>query len=311
MSFILKIEQLIVQYLYSCKQVALPGIGTIKLKTDTVLPTPGDKDFIMPADAFSFEYNLKAVEDEKFVDYIVQHTNKIKPLASSDLESYAILAKQFLNIGKPLVIEGVGTIQKNQQGFYEFSQGNFITPRIDNIPKLVKEKREEPISFESEYEGNNNNKNIIIAITLFAGIAMVVFAAYYFLVLKQPESSAVTETPGIKQETGKKDTAKTAVAAIDTIKKDTVNSVAILIPAPAALKTDSSNFKIVIKEYHSEEAINKAFSRLKSYGHKLLIVKVDSTTYKLMMPFYKPLSDTARVRDSLKIFFGGKPYVQL
>jgi hypothetical protein len=306
----LKIEQLIVQYLYSYKQVALPGIGTIKLKTDIVLPTAGDKDFIMPADAFSFEYNLKAVEDERFVDYIVQHTNKIKPLASSDLESYAILAKQFLNIGKPLVIEGVGTIQKSQQGFYEFSSGHFITPRIDDIPKLVKEKREEPISFESESTGNNNNKNIIIAVTLFAGIALAVFAAYYFLVLKQPESSAVIETPLINEETVKKDTAKTSVAAIDTIKKNTVNDSSILIN-PAALKTDSSSFKIVIKVYHSEKAINKAYSRLKSYGHKLLIVKVDSINYKLMMPFYKPLSDTARVRDSLKIFFGGKPYVQL
>ncbi len=307
----MKIEQLIVQYLYSNKQVALPGIGIIKLKTDIVLPTAGDKDFIMPADAFSFEYNLKTTEDERLVDYIVQHTNKIKPLASSDLESYAMLAKQFLNIGKPLVIEGVGTIQKSQQGMYEFFPGDFITPRIDDIPKLVKEKREEPVSFESESAGNNNRRNIIIAVTVFTGTALAVFAAYYFLVLKQLESSVAIEIPVIKEDTIKKDTAKISGVAIDTTKKDTVNNSAILSATPTALKTDSSSFKIVIKEYQSEAAIQKAYDRLKSYGHKLLIVKIDSANYKLVMPFYKPLSDTARVKDSLKIFFGGKPYVQL
>ena len=86
----------------------------------------------MPPDAFSFDYNLKTGEDEKLVDYIVEHTNKIKPLASSDLESYAILAKQFLNIGKPLVMEGVGSIQKSQQGIYEFFPGQLDT----NIPRF-------------------------------------------------------------------------------------------------------------------------------------------------------------------------------
>jgi hypothetical protein len=60
----LKIEQLLVQYLYSSKQVSLQGIGIFKLKPDVILPAEGDKDNSVPADAFSFEYNLKATEDE-------------------------------------------------------------------------------------------------------------------------------------------------------------------------------------------------------------------------------------------------------
>jgi hypothetical protein len=135
---ILKIEQLFVQYLYKIKHVNLTGIGVFRLRPDIALPTEGDKDYSMPPDAFSFEYNLKTTEDEGLVDYIVEQTIKIKPLASSDLDSYAILAKQFLNIGKPFLIEGVGTIQKSQQGDYEFIPGNFITPKIDDFPKQLK-----------------------------------------------------------------------------------------------------------------------------------------------------------------------------
>ena len=100
----MKIEQLIVQYLYSHKKVTFQGIGTFKLDPSVALPAENekDKDFVMPENAFQYEYNLKAEEDEGLVQYIVQHTRKILPLASADLESYAILAKQFLNIGKPL-----------------------------------------------------------------------------------------------------------------------------------------------------------------------------------------------------------------
>ncbi|MFN8244987.1 MAG: hypothetical protein U0T56_01200 [Ferruginibacter sp.] len=36
-------------------------------------------------------------------------TRKIKPLATSDLESFTMLGKQFMNIGKPLILEGLGT----------------------------------------------------------------------------------------------------------------------------------------------------------------------------------------------------------
>ena len=111
----MKIEQLIVQHLYSHKQVTLQGIGTIFLNPAITLPTEGDKDFLLPENAFSFEFNLKSTEDDALINYIVEHTRKIKPLASADLESYLILSKQFLNIGKPIVIEGVGTIQKSQQ----------------------------------------------------------------------------------------------------------------------------------------------------------------------------------------------------
>jgi hypothetical protein len=73
---------------------------------------------------------------------------------------------------------------------------------------------------------------------------------------------------------------------------------------------DSFSFKIVLKEYPSRALAEKAFNTLTSYGHKLLILQLDSSRYALTMPFKSPLSDTLRVKDSLRIFFGGKPYVK-
>lgn len=291
----MKIEQLIVQHLYQQKEVTLQGIGSLSLNPSVALPGDNEKDFVMPENTFSYEYNLKAIEDEALINYIVQQTRKIKPLATSDLESYCMLAKQFLNIGKPLIIEGVGTIQKNQSGDYEFIQGQFITPKIEEAPKQIKEKLEEQVSFESEAKKDHSQRNVLIVFVLALFVLACLGVYYYLSNKKEPEP--------VQQEQ----------VFIDTIKTDTLVRLApdtVLLAKPVVpVKTDSNNFRIVIKEYPSEAAVNKAFAKLTDYGHKVEIIKADSSRYQLVMPFTTPVSDTLRARDSLRKFFGGKPYV--
>ncbi len=298
----MKIEQLIVQYLYSTKKVTLQGIGTFNLDPSVVLPAENDKekDFVMPENAFEFEYNLKSVEDEGLITYIVEHTRKILPLASADLDSYVMLAKQFLNIGKPLVIAGVGTIQKNQLGDYQFVPGNFITPKIDDFPKQLREQRDESVSFESEARTDNSRRNLLIGITtlilILAGLGM-----YYVLVYNkntEPE-------PFVQAD---------VLPPADTIKSDSLVQPSIdtivKIETPV-VPADGTNFRIIIKSYAALLAAQKAYDRLTYYGHKLELIKVDSFKYELAMPFKTPLSDTIRAKDSLRRFFGGKPFIKL
>ena len=298
----MKIEQLIVQHLYKNKSVTLQGIGTIHLNPSVIIPTGNEKDFVMPEHAFTFEYNLKAPEEESLIEFIVQQTRKIKPLATSDLESYSILAKQFLNIGKPLVIQGIGTIQKNQEGIYEFIQGNFVSTKMEDSPKQITEKAEEPISFEHE-SIKNNNKKYLAALLGILVLGIVGAALYYFLFYTKPAATESIPEP-VAQTNTAVDSVKTDTTA--QIKTDTINTVA---PPPVAVKTDGNNFKIVIKEYKSEIAANKALARLSKYSQRLVVIKRDSTTYQLAMPFTTPLTDTTHARDSLRVFFGGKPFV--
>ena len=298
----MKIEHLFVQYLYINKKVTLQGIGTFKLDPSVVLPAENDKDkdFVMPENAFQFEYNLKAEEDEGLVKYIVEHTSKILSLASSDLDSYAILAKQFLNIGKPLVIEGVGTVQKNQQGNYQFTPGSFITPKIDDYPKQLREKRDESVSFESEAKVNNSRRNLLLIIL---GIVAILsgLGIYYFLMNNKTSEPEATVAAPIE-------------AIIDTTKIDTTSKpiidTTVAIAAPI-IKPDSSGFKVVLKKYNNVTAADKAYKRLTYYGHKLELIKTDSLNYELAIPFKSALSDTSRAKDSLRRFFGGNPYIKL
>jgi hypothetical protein len=289
-----KIEHYIVQFLYTSKKVTLQGIGTFTLDPSLSLPTENEKekDIILPENTFQFTFNLKATEDPELVNYIVQHTGKMFPLASSDLDSYVTLAKEFLNIGKPLVIEGVGTIQKTQQGDYQFIAGHFITPKIDDIPKQLREKRDESISFETSFKVNNNKKNLqflVVALLLL----LIGFALFYLI--KENTSEFQSES-----------SEKNALA--DSMKLKSIDSANIA--NKNSKSKDSFSFKIILKKYPSSEEVKTVYDRLTSYGHKLIIIKLDSSNYELAIPFKTPLSDTLRAKDSLKEFFGGRPYVK-
>ena len=300
----MKVEQLMVQYLYQNKRVTLQDVGTFTIAPGFDIMPDNDKEVTLPDGAIQFEYNSKAPQDEGLIDFVVQHSRKIKPLATSDLESYSILSRQFLNIGKPLIIEGLGILQKNQKGTYDFYQGHSVTSKMEAAPVAMREKQQEEISFTTKPKEPTTRKNWMIA-ALLIFVLSTAGAVYYFMMRSDKEepitqnSLSLTDIDSLKV----KDTS-ILVTKDSTLKKDS-------LPAAPKPSSDGYSFKVVLKEYPSKLAADMAFEKLTSYGHKLLITQKDSTHFRISMPFTTPLSDTLRVRDSLKRFFGGKPYIEL
>ena len=288
----MKIEHLIVQHLYNNKKVTLQDIGSFILSSNVMMPSESSKDGVMPDNAISFEYNTKATEDESLIEFIVQQTRKIRPLATSDLESYTILGREYLNIGKPFHIEGLGTLQKAQNGTYEFIQGHSVNPKLQAAPALLKEKDDEEIIFTSAGRKAESGTGPKI---LFALIFLVVIAAILIYVLnKKSDKSQLTEA-----------VMDTTTAVIDTTTVQQVDSSAAVVNPP----TDSSTFKIVVREYPTQDAAEKALARFSGFGHKLDLIPRDTASFLLAMRLYQPKSDTLAVKDSLSRLFGTKSYV--
>jgi len=289
-----KIEQVIVQQLYSYKKITLQGIGTFSLDSSVSLPVGSEKGMVIPENAISFDYNPKAGEDEALIDAIVQHTKKIKPLASADLDSFLMLGKQFLNIGKPFTLEGLGTLDKAQTGELIFIPGQFITPRIE-APKALKENETEEKSglfpdYNSEVKSNSTRTIFIIVVILILGLGA--WAAYYFFYQKT-DQDVVNETQPVQTNTD-------SVA----VKKDTV--------ATPAVTNDGYTFKIVFKESIDTQEALKALNKYKKLGHKVIMYTNDSLMYKVAEPFTLPLSDTSHIKDSLnRYYYLGKAYVEI
>ncbi len=301
----MKIEHLLARHLYSAKKLTLQGIGTFTLPDDFVMPVETDKITEIPQGAITFTQNIKAVEDEALIDFIVQHSRKMKPLASSDLDSFISLATQFLNIGKPLKIEGIGILEKNQLGNYQFTQyGQIVTAKVEETPVPIKEKKEETISFANEESKTNGNaKKIMVALLALVILSAAAWAVWHFFFNKK----AVTETVQLES-------ASTVIpVTADTIKKDSlvVTNKPDTAAAPAVSSNGSYTFKVVIKNYPSLAIAQKRLENLTTYGHKLVMYTSDSVTYKIAMPFTRPLTDTTYAKDSLRKFFNAKTYIEL
>ena len=298
----MKTEQLIVQYLYSNKKVTLQEMGVFTITSDIHIPEDSDKDIVLPVDAIQFVYDPKAPVDDGLVAFIMESTRKIKPLAYSDLESFIILNKQFLNIGKPLVFEGLGTLQKTQVGHYSFTQAATSHVINEEMPKLITEKLKEKVTFATpQKEKNTGNNKTALWVLLGVIVLGAALATIYFMNKNKKEIGNVNETvSNIVDTLPEKNTADTTAAV--------VNKPAVIVPNNL---NDSNSFYIVIKEFSDLATAQKSFKKLTSYGNKLVLTTKDSSTYKMRMPFIKPLTDTLRVKDSLAKFFQAKTYVEL
>jgi len=291
----MKIEQLIVQFLYTNKKVTLQDIGIFYMSPNVTIPADQDKDLSLPENAISFEYNTKTVQDENLIDFIVQQTRKIKPLATSDLESFTILGRQFMNIGKPLLIEGLGILQKNQLGEYEFIQGNTINARLEPVPALLREKNKEDIVFTTPARKQQNVTGIIIGVVIF--LLLAASAAVYFLFMNKADSK--TEQLAITNPDSLARTPVTQQASIPAASN----------PGAVALKPES--FKVVLREYRMAATSDISFKKLTTDGHKLIQYSTDSVTHRIAMEFARPISDTTFVKDSLKTIFAGNPIIEI
>lgn len=295
----MKIEQLLVQHFYNNKEVTLQGMGTFTLSGDFVMPKEHDKDAEIPDNAISFQYNARAVADDTLIDYIVQQTRKMKSLAAADLDSYLVLGKQFLNIGKPFKIDGMGMLVKNQQGELEFTKGHAFHAKLETSPAALKEKAANAeISFASgakKYEGSNK-KGLVIAGILLA-LALAGSAIWYFAAKK--DTNAIDDTALIV----KTDSAKLHVPRTDTVPVKPVT------PKPA---DDGYTFKVVFLKTIDSAAAVARMNILTARHHKVIMYQKDSLLYYLAEPFTLPLADTAHVKDSLnRFYYSGKGYVEL
>jgi len=294
----MKVEQLLAQYLYDNKTVTLQDIGSFQLASNSGFNNDTDKETQLAPGSIIFNYDPHARLDEGLVDFIVKQTRKIKPLASSDLESYSILGKQFLNIGKPFHIEGVGTLLKSQEGIYEFTQGQTINPRLEAPVAVLREKQQEEIDFASPEQSAPSKKGWVLGVVIL--FVLIAGAALYYYLRNQP-----SEQPVEIAEQNADTPVNILPATTDTLQK--ADTSFTQSPNPV---DDGYSFKVVIKEYPNKQAADKAFDKLSSYGHKLILSTRDSITYRLSIPFTSPLSDTTRAKDSLSKFFQSKAYIE-
>jgi len=285
-----KIEQVLVYYLLKTKHLTLQGIGTFQLEGNVPDVVDSDKPVVLPENSVTFYYDPKVTEDEGLVDFIVEQTHKIKPLAASDLDSFLSLGRQFLNIGKPFTLPNIGTLEKLNSGLLAFKPGQMIAEKIE--PNKIRNEEEDGTepreSMFNEYQNSRRSKNgatLIFVLLILIVLGIIGWAVWHFGFGKNnaPETITTTEpVVPIKDSSFKTDSA---------------------IIAHSKPVNDTS-FRIVVNQYRTIYSAEKRLASLKKSNRNVIMyTDNDSATFKIAEPFMLPLSDTTKVLDSLKKFY--------
>jgi nucleoid DNA-binding protein len=298
----LKLAAILAQYLYNNKRLTLQGIGMFQSDPSVYVETTNPKTSkSLPAESISFQNDPSAKQDEELVKFISAQTGKMKALAISDLESYIELMQQFLNIGKPFQIEGIGTLTKIRNQEYGFVQGNLLNERITEITEQGKKQGESgedsSVSFRDLYKKHDKPgftlKKASIAFLLFGGIGLAIWGGYALYSKNQHTSSSASVTP-VQQLV---EPAKDSIKYTEKKKLDSL---------PKKAETNPPGYKFVFESTPNKNRAIKRFNFLKNINSDIHLETTDSSLFKITVDLNIPPSDTLRIKDSLNAWYYGR-----
>jgi len=291
----MNVEQLMVQYLYINKRLTLEQVGIFTIEDGMTINLESDKDHPLPAGTIQFQFDKKAKEDAGLIEYITQQTRKIKPLATSDLESYTMLSRQCINIGKPLVVNGLGTLTKTMDEQYNFVQATTTQPKLEAAAVGIREKESEEISFKTERKKPAAMGPWIAAIAVLVVLAIAAVVYYNFF---QTSNSEVVVNGGLD-----------SLNNASKLSGDTVQTSTNTTSIANTSAISNGVFYVVINNFNTRSLAEAEQQKLASRGNGVQIVAKDSTAFFLAIPVTAPLSDTLRIRDSLSSVFRVKAFI--
>ena len=285
----MKISPLLAQFLINNKQLSLAGLGRFTLSDSGEI---------------NFQHDAYVKEDAELVKFIAENTGKMKSLVASDLDSNLELARQFLNIGKPYLFEGIGTLTKNKFGTIEFIQGNYLQEKNKENTGDGRDKTSTTENSFTDYEemfspkkpGTPATKRIVTWLIAIAGLSLAVFGGYIVYTKTKNKKEPVV----IKEDIQPAITNDTLTQKVDSI-------------TPITKPVDTSGiYRFVIEK----AARQRAFFRYNHLRENLIDVKMDtkdSVLFNLYFLLPSTPADTAKKRDSLQRLYStrGKTVVEL
>jgi hypothetical protein len=319
----LKLPQLLSQYLYQNRILDLPGIGSFTLDADAVIPQESDRMGQVAATGIRFRNAVIRVADDSLINFIREHTGKMKSLTAADLDFYLTTGRQLLNIGKPFYLDGIGTLIKNKEGALEFAPGEYMVARLDeHSPERRAAGFDEPAR-EREVKGSSAKQGLLLVLIVI-GLGLIGWAGYYLY--KRNSFSEPAEKPAVALPP---DTAKANPAtAVDTtskpVIKDSVGSQATKttpaapvpaapspgVPAPASAAPASTAatlspppgailYRFVILATDNKHHALRRYNQLLGYQLNIKMYQKDSAWFKLYFPIAALPRDTTNIKDSL------------
>ena len=300
----LKLTHLIAQYLYKNKRLDLQGIGSFLLDNSIIIDEDSNrKNQEIGIEGVSFESNTATKEDAELVSFISSYTGKIKALASADLNSHLELAKQFMNIGKPFLFEGIGSLTRIRSGEYSFTPGSALTEKLSE--QKIKETKqnsstEEPVSdYKSalyKQEKKSNWKKPVTFILVIAGIALAIWGGYTVYKRTSADNSNKTEVAKENKTILLEDSLSTNPDSITALPVKNISN-----------QTGTTKF---VLEVSDKDRATQRYAKLKTFQWDVKMETKDSVSFKLFLLLPINAVDSIKVLDSLTRLNGKQVFIE-
>ncbi|MHA4806937.1 hypothetical protein ACX0G9_02460 [Flavitalea flava] len=318
----MKLPQLLSLFLYQNKKLDLPGIGSFVLDPAAVIPEISDKNPQIPATGITFKNTVIHTADDALVQFIKEHTGKMKPLAAADLDFFLTTGKQLLNIGKVFYLEGIGTLVKVNSGKFEFTPGEYSTTRLEEPSQEKKERveKKKPTFDEPDHEyeqrshaPKTNNARQIVLVTLAIAVLVAIGWGGYHLYKRNTFIEPTPEnTATVIADTPKTDTSRSAATPATSQRPDSgvsrkPDSLTANTPLPA---TGQHLYKWVILETDRKSRALRRYNQLLGFQLAVKMDQKDSSYFKLYFQFPAAIKDTAYIKDSLSSNYATRVHIE-
>ena len=304
------LDRYISDFLLNNKKLSAQGIGDFSIV---------DGQAANGAPLVEFIPNKQTYTTGELISYISGHEGKNKIVTGFDLESHFNQVQQFINIGTPWIIPGLGQVQHGKNRQLEFVQQE---QSEHHLHERLKRKQAATEANYSTYETNNpatekagNTGTIVLTIFIILALGA---GGYYFYSNKS--------NLAVQQLTA--DTAATVTDTIVSVPSSTnMNNTAIATKPPATIEPEqpanvaaSTNisgkqgFRFVLNRTVNPAYAMKRYKQLKTYGTKVYLdsIKRDNySVYKVYLVQDVPANDTARIKDSLSKYYGNPVKIEM
>lgn len=301
----MKLSPLLAQYLVANRKLSLAGIG--QFVADSQSRGEGSSE-----QQVRFTGNKSEKMDEGLIAFVGKETGKMKSLAEADISSYIDQMKEFLNIGKPFFIEGIGTLTPVKGGVLEFTAGIIQVEKSRELPLSEKEAYVQGVSGEDhsldysdilgtrKAQSNSRNKWITGAVVV-VGLALAVWGGY--AIFRSITRSSTDNEPTVTTRPVEEN------PPVNTQVQDTSQSK----PAPIANPVLASGYKFIIKEASLRQAYTRYQYLKEQCKVDVHISTTDSIKYQVFFRIPAQPADTARIADSLNVLYisKGQPRVRI
>ncbi len=237
----------------------------------------------------------------ELIEFIKTHTGKMTALASSDLESFIMLNRQFLNIGKALHLEGIGTLVKAKEGTIEFSPGDMVLERFDE--RMPEARKASVFEEHPRYDtGNGAGRKLGLIIGIATTLGIIIWGGWKWSqrgVNGSANDSSAAVAVIQPEPVPQSDSAASLVS-------DSISRRPLIDTTRATGLSLAGRYKFIIETTNRKERAMRRYNQLTEIRSGIRLETADSITYKLYFVLPATPADTTRIKDSLKIFYASR-----